>query len=347
MRFDGIFGRARAALCGAVLALASCDDSNLIALPESAQVGRVAVVANRGDRSLTLIPFADSVGARTLPLGPAGEPAGLAVRGDRAVVPLGAQGVAVVNLHTGVVERVVGLAGGLAARSAVFVSDTLVAVVSPGAGAVFLFNPTRGTPPRAVTTGGSPEVVQEAGGRLFVLSPTMTGGPAPGYVMVLDSAMVPAVVELGASNPRAVAVRGGFLYVLNAGDPGLANGSVSVVNLATRRETALLHGFGESPEAMVLSPRGELYVAVPTRGVLVYNLAGAFVRDMNTPINAANVAPASRVAMDPAGFMYMLHRGSCTAPGLLVRLDANGNPASSARTGVCPVAVEFTSLPLR
>ncbi len=346
VRIDRIFRRARVALCGAMVALASCDDSNLIALPEEAQVDRVAVVANRGDRTLTLIPFADSVGARTLPLG-AGEPAGLAVRADRAVVPLGAPGVAVVSLYTGVVERVVALPEGAAARSAAFLHDTLVAVASPGAGAVFLVNPVRGTPPRAVATGGSPEVVQEAGGRLFVLSPTMAGRSAAGYVVMLDSAMVPAVVELGAANPRAVAVRGGLLYVLNAGEPGLANGSVSVVNLATRREIALLQGFGESPEAMALSPGGELYVAVPTRGVLVYNVAGTFVRDMSTPINASGLAPASRVVMDPAGFMYMLHRGSCAAPGLLVRLDANDNPASSARTGVCPVAVEFTSLPRR
>jgi hypothetical protein len=310
-------------------------------------VDRVAIVANRGDRTLTLIPFADSVGARTLPLGAVGEPAGLAVRADRAVVPLGAPGVAVVNLYTGVVERVVALPAGAAARSAAFLHDTLVAVVAPGTGAVFLLNPVRGTPPRAVATGGSPEVVQEAGGRLFVLSPTMAGGSAPGYVTMLDSTMVPAVMELGGANPRAVVVRGGFLYVLNAGGPGLANGSVSVVNLATRREIALLQGFGESPQAMVLSPRGELYVAVPTRGVLVYNLTGTFVRDVDRPINAANVAPASLVAVDPAGFMYMLHRGGCTTQGLLVRLDPSGNPASSARTGICPVAVEFTSLPQR
>ncbi len=333
------FRRVRAALCGAMVVLGGCDN-DLTSLTASAPLDRVAVVANR-DRTLTLIPFADSVGVRTLSLGSEGEPAGIAVRGDRAVVPMGAPGVAVVNLQSGVVERMVRLPG--SARGVAFLSDTLVAVASPGAGGVFFLNPLRGAPVRTVATGGSPEVVQESGGRLFALSP----GAGNGQLIVMDSAAAPVVVELGAPNPRALVVRGILLYVLNAGDPGAANGSVSVVSLATRREISLLRGFGESPEAMVLSPRGELYVAVPTRGVLVYDLTGTFVRGTDAPINASGIAPASHVAMDPAGFMYMLHRGNCTNAGVLVRLDPSGAPASSARTGTCPVAVEFTSLPRR
>ena len=341
---DWSFRRVRAALFVAMLGLAACDSGDLVSMTEEAPLGRVAVVANH-DRTLTLIPFADSVAVRTLPLGVEGDLAGIAVRGDRAVVPLGAPGVAVVNLQSGLVERIVPLPG--TARGVAFVSDTLVAVASPSAGAVFFLNPLRGAPVRTLATGGRPEVVQESGGRLFVLSPALSGEPGNGFLVLLDSTAVPAVVELGAPNPRALAVRGALVYVLNAGDAGRANGSVSVVSIAARREVGLLRGFGESPEAMVLSPRGELYVAVPTRGVVVYDLAGNFVRGMDAPINASGTAPASRVAIDPAGFMYMLHRGSCTAPGLLVRLDLNGDPASSARTGICPVAVEFTSLPRR
>jgi DNA-binding beta-propeller fold protein YncE len=333
----------RVAVFVGMMGLAACDSGDLVNMTEEAQLDRVAVVANRGDRTLTLIPFADSVGMRSVPLGSEGEAAGVAVRGDRGVVPMGAPGVALVDLRTGTLQRMVRLPEGAAARGAAFLHDTLVAVAAPGAGGVFLINPFRVTAPRAVATGGNPEVVQEWGGRLFVLSPTSGNG----RLVILDSTLVPAVVELGAPNPRAVVVRGALAYVLNAGDPGQGTGSVSVVDIPARREIGRIEGFGESPEAMALSPRGELYVAVPTRGVLVYDLTGVFVRGLSSPIASSSTAPASRVAMDPAGFMYTLHRGGCTGPGLLVRLDPSGAPASSARTGICPIGVEFTSLPRR
>ncbi|CAA9344873.1 MAG: hypothetical protein AVDCRST_MAG68-3213 [uncultured Gemmatimonadetes bacterium] len=339
---DWNFRRA-AVLLGMLAGLAACDSGDLVSMTEEAPLDRAAVVANRGDRTLTLIPFADSVGVRSVPLGSEGEVAGVAVRGDRAAVPLGAAGVGLVDLRGGTLQRVVRLPDGAVARGAAFLHDTVLAIASPSAGAVFFINPFRVTAPRAVATGGSPEVVQEWGGRLFVLAPTSGNG----RLVMLDSTLAPAVVELGAPNPRAVVTRGALAYVLNAGDPGRGNGSVSVVNIATHREIGIVQGFGESPEAMALSPRGELYVAVPTRGVLVYDLTGTFVRGLESPIGSASMAPASRVAMDPAGFIYTLHRGSCTAPGLLVRLDPSGAPASSARTGVCPIAVEFTSLPRR
>jgi DNA-binding beta-propeller fold protein YncE len=189
-----------------------------------------------------------------------------------------------------------------------------------------------------------------AGGKLYLLNeaPVGTGGYV-GEVVVLDATLrTVGTVRLTGAMSQAMVARGPSLYVLNGGLPGTVSGSVSVMDTASLRESAVLPGFGESPGSMAFSSSGELYVAVPATGLLIYStITRTFLRGPGSPLTADGMASVWRVAPDPAGFVYALQTGACDRPGTLVRLDANGATMASARTGVCPWDVAFATLTAR
>ena len=312
-------------------------------------IARVAVVVNRGDRTLTVIPFAERESSRTIVLGSVGAPVDLAVRGELAVVPMGdAGGVVIANLRTGAVDRTLAMAPGSDARRAAFISDTLVVVTNPSRGTLTPLNPLTGRVGAAIAGGDAPVDVLRSGARVYVLNGA-AGARARGMVTVLDTLLRPvATAALSGINPVAAVARGDLLYVLLAGQPGLGNGSVSAVSIATLRESALVEGFGESPESMAFDARGSLYVPVRKQGLVIFNPStGVFLRGAGSPLPQGGMDDAVRVASDPAGFVYALQPGTCERAGTLVRLDPDGIPAASALTGICPADVEFTSLPPR
>ncbi len=318
--------------------------------PTAATIERVAVVVNRVDRTLTVIPFAEREASRTIVLGAAGAPMDLAVRGELAVVPMGDAGkVVIANLRTGTVERTLAMAPGFDARRAAFVSDTLVVVTNPSRGALTPLNPVTGRVGAPTGSGGeAPADVLRSGPRIYVLNGA-AGTRVNGMVTVLDTLLRPVgVAPLSGTNPVAAVARGDLLYVLLSGRPGLGNGAVSVVEMGTMRERSFVEGFGESPESMAIDARGGLYVPIRKQGLVIFNPAtGIFVRGAGSPLPLGGIDDAVRVASDPAGFVYALLPGTCERAGTLVRLDPDGTPAASALTGICPADVEFTSLPPR
>lgn len=313
-------------------------------------IARVAVVVNRADRTLTVIPFAERESSRTIALGSVGAPVDLAVRGELAVVPMGdAGGVVIANLRTGAVDRTLAMAPGSDARRAAFISDTLVVVTNPSRGTLTPLNPVTGRVGAAIATGGdAPVDVLRSGARVYVLNGA-AGARAMGMVTVLDTLLRPVgTAALSGINPVAAVARGDLLYVLLAGQAGLGNGSLSAVSIATMRESSLVEGFGESPESMAFDARGSLYVPVRRQGLVIFNPStGVFLRGAGSPLPQGGMDDAVRVASDPAGFVYALQPGTCERAGTLVRLDPDGTPAASALTGICPADVEFTSLPPR
>jgi len=334
-----------------VAASASCDGD--LTAPDGAKsptVDRVAVVVNRVGRTLTVIPFAGREASRTISLGAAGAPVDLAVRGELAVVPMGDAGVvAIVNLRTGTVERMVAMAPGFDARRAAFTSDTVVVVTNPSRGTLTPLNPLTGRVGASTTAGGeAPVDLLRFGPWVYVLNGA-AGARTNGMVTVLDTLLRPlGSAPLSGTNPVAAVARGDVLYVLLSGQPALGNSSVSMVDVRTMRERSSVAGFGESPESMAFDARGGLYVPVPQQGLVIYNPAtGVFLRGAGSPLPLGGIDDAVRVASDPAGFVYALLPGACERAGTLVRLDPQGTPAASALTGICPADVEFTSLPPR
>ncbi|HEX8670399.1 MAG TPA: hypothetical protein VF710_00845 [Longimicrobium sp.] len=339
--------RTLAVLFAAIAAAACAGDLTSPDGPGNPTVDRVAVVVNRVDRTLTVIPFAARETSRTISLGAAGAPVDLAVLGELAVVPMGGSGgVAIVNLHTGAVERMVAMAPGLDARRAAFISDTLVVVTNPSRGTLTPLNPLTGRVGAPTNAGGeAPADILRFGPRVYVLNGA-AGARTNGMVTVLDTLLRPlGSAPLSGTNPVAAVARGDLLYVLLAGQPALGNSSVSAVDVATMRERSSVAGFGESPESMAFDARGGLYVPVRQQGLVIFNpVTGIFLRGAGSPLPLGGMDDAVRVASDPAGFVYALLPGACERAGTLVRLDPDGTPAASALTGICPADVEFTSL---
>ena len=336
---------AAACLLLAAIAVGGCD-SDLSLTSAEGTIDRVAVVVNRGDRTLTIIPFAPDASSRTVLLGNAGAPADLAVRNDRALVPMDG-GLLVVDLTTGTIMRRIPLVPGQEGQRVAFVSDTLVLVASHAAGSLTPVNPQSGrVSVSTAAVGAAPLEMIQGGGRVYVL------GSAPGVapsVVVLDSLLRRiSAVPLSGVNPRAMVMRGNLLYVLHAGEPGTAGGALSIVDTGAGRETAYVQGFGQSPESLAFNSRGELFVTIPGRGLIVFNPATrAFTPGPEAPLTAGGLDRVTRVAADPAGFVYALQPGACDRPGALVRLNVDGSAATSVATGICPAEVEFTALPRR
>lgn len=338
---------AAAWLLSGTMFLGGCDADLSTVEPQSGYIDRVAVVVNRGDRTLTTIPFAVDEPPRTLLLGNAGEPADLAVRGERALVPLDGA-LLVVDLRMGTVERRMQIVRNQERQRVAFISDTLALVANPGAGTITPVNPQSGRVSVSKSTAGiGPTDVLGSGSRVYVLS--SPPAPAVPSLVVLDTMLlVSGVIPLSGTNPRAMVMRGGFLYVLHAGAPGSAGGALSIVDMGIARETGFVRGFGESPESMAFTSRGDLFVSVPGRGLIVFNpTTRAFTPGPESPLAGVGLDRVTRVAADPAGFVYALQPGACDRPGLLTRLNVDGTAAASVPTGICPVDVEFTALPRR
>ena len=339
---------AAAWLLSGAMFLGGCDADLSSVVPEEGYIDRVAVVLNRGDRSLTIIPFAVDEPPRTLVLGTAGIPGDLAVRGERALVTIGGELVAV-DLRTGTVERRMQLAlRDLAGQRVAFIGDTLALVANPAAGTITPVNPLSGRVSVARSTAGiGPLDILTSGSRIYVLS--SPPAPAAPSLVVLDTMLlVSGVIPLSGTNPRAMVIRGGGLYVLHAGAPEGAEGALSIVDMGLGRETGYVLGFGESPESMAFSSRGDLIVSIPGRGLIVFNPAThGFAPGPDAPLAASGLDRVTRVAADPAGFVYALQPGACDRPGSLTRLNVDGTAAASVPTGICPVDVEFTALPRR
>ena len=335
----------------AATAASGCDGGlTSVEGANSPMVDRVAVVVNRVDRTLTVIPFAEREASRTIVLGAAGAPVDLAVRGELAVVPMGdGGGVVIANLRTGAVERTVAMAPGFDARRAAFISDTVVVVTNPARGTLTPLNPLTGRVGASTVAGGEAAAdLLRAGPRVYVLNGA-AGARTNGLVTVLDTLLRPVgAAPLSGTNPVAAVARGDVLYVLLAGRPGGRNGAVSVVELGAMREKSFIEGFGESPQSMAVDARGGLHVPNRQQGLLIFNpRTGAFAGGTGSPLPLGGIDDAVRVASDPAGFVYALLAGACERAGTLVRLDVDGTPAASALTGICPADVEFTSLPPR
>jgi hypothetical protein len=340
--------RGAAWAAGVILALGACDGDVLTA-PQGDMTERVAVVLNRGSRTLTVVPVTEAdPRPRSVALGEQGTPTTLAVRGGRAVVPMGTYAAAlVVDLNLGTVLHTVPLPAGSGATGVAFLNDSVAVVANPGLNSVTPVNVLRGTAGAQVAVGEYPHAVELIRSRLYVLG----GSPAdalpfrPGSMTVLDPQLrVTARVPMPAVEPRDVVLRGDRILVLGAGAVGGA-GTVALHDTTTLIQTDLLTGFGTLPSSMAVDARGDLWVGVPGTGILLYSVGSrSFIRPLDNPVRPESASGVSRVTTDPAALVYALYPGGCTGPGVLMRLSATGGVAGRAGTGVCPTDVEFADL---
>ncbi|HET7230650.1 MAG TPA: hypothetical protein VFJ16_11650 [Longimicrobium sp.] len=339
---------ARLALWGAVpAALVACDSGTEVR--NNAQ--RLEVIVNSTSNSLTLVSI-DSVNptVRTVSLGAQGTPVDAAAQGSFAVVPLGTYPfAAIVDLRTATVSKTVALPANSGATGAGFANDSIAFVGNPDRGTVSPVNVRSGTVGAEVKVGTYPQSIVSGNGAVYVLNANLVNfAPAgPGSVSVVNAnGTVAATIPLSGINPTAGVLAGSRLVVINAGEFGKANGSLSVVNLATGKEETHATGFGEFPGAVDVGPDGNVYVGLYSRGIVIWNPStGQFVRGPDNPVVPGGTLPISALRFDYAGRVHTLHPGNCAPgnPGKEYGFSVQvTTPERTITTGICPFSIDFT-----
>ncbi|MGH7701010.1 MAG: hypothetical protein ACREMJ_10910 [Gemmatimonadales bacterium] len=320
-------------------ALAGCSD----ALEQDTAVGLAVVVLNAGSGDLTLID-ATRLETTTFDVAP-GTLTSMAARGSTLLITLG-DADAVQVATTGAPGTVFPLATGSGATGVVFDSDSTAWVANPLLNSVTHLDLATGDT-ASVAVGVHPWALAFADPQVFVVNANRTGGTAtgPGWLTGLTPAgpfVVADSIALTGTNPRHIVVGDdGFVYVVSQGEPGRADGRLSVVDPATHAEVAVINGLGEAPGPAVYHPTGRLLIASPTHGILEANTAtrslvrgpGAGVRPEGDGVDA--------LALDPRGRVYAVAaRGCGGAPGVVHVLSAppDYRVLETVPVGACPGA---------
>ena len=354
---------ARALGLGLTLALllgfgpAGCDEDTTLGVGESPPV-EVAVVLNSVDLSLTIFPVDSPAVSRTIGLGPAGSPVTLAVRGGLAAVPMGlVPALAVADLQSGDV-RTVALPDSSGGTGVAFVNDSIVYVANPNRNSVSVVNVRRGALGPEIPVGVYPQFIIADRGRVFVLDGELVNfAPARnGRVTVIDPATrtVTDSLTLGGRNPQKGKIGpDGLLYVIDSGDFGMGNGSLSVVNPFQGVEVRNDDGFGEFPGDLAFDAGGLVYVTSFSYGVAVWDPGRLrFVHPPDDPLVIGGFPSASGAGADSDGRLYVLVPGpdpedpttSCAVPSVALRSAPDGSFDRQIPVGICPIAIDFTTI---
>ncbi len=310
-----------------------------------------AVVLNSVDISLRIFPVDSPANVRTIGLGPAGSPVTLAVQKNLAAVPLGVfPALAVVDLAAGT-ARTVSLPDKSGATGVAFVNDSLAYVANPNRNSVSVVNVVRGTLGPEIKVGVFPQSMIASGNRVFILDSELDSlfQPArPARISVLDAssnAVTDSIVLSGLNPGGAAFGPDGLLYVVNSGSFGAANGSLSVVNPATLKETEHDTGFGDFPVAVAFDRGGRAYIGSFSYGIAIWDpVAKAFIRSPSNPLVVQGFpASSSGIAFDSKARLYTLVP-NCSAPGTVVRLNPDLSLDRVITVGTCPFAISFAQL---
>lgn len=314
-----------------------------------------AAVLNSIDLSLTVFPVDAPQSARSIGLAQAGSPVSLAVRGNRAAVPLGLlSSLAIVDLAAGEVDTVIPLPDGSGATGVAFFNDSIAYVANPNLNSVSRVNVLSGVVgPDSIPVSIFPQAVVASSDRIFVMNGELDASFRParqGVISVIDPTTnsVSSTILLSGSNPSAASFgRDGRLYVVNSGTFGWEDGSLSVVDPGTLSEVEHHPGFGEFPGGIAFGPDGLAYVSAFAYGVAVWDpIAVSFVRPPSDPLIARGHTTSSGVGFDSNGRLYSLIPGDCIGPSVAVRLGPPPDLGFDREidVGVCPIGIAFTTV---
>lgn len=309
-----------------------------------------AVVLNSVSNSLTVFPVDDPDSTRTIGLGGTGTPTTLAVRGSVALVPLGLySAVAVVDLVAGAVARTISLPLGGGATGVTIVNDSVAFVGNPELNTVSPVRYHVGNIGPEIPVGGYPTALAAVGDRVFVLEANLVdfspAGPSTVSVIDADSWEVDADFTLSGRNAGDALVLGdSVVLVLNRGDYGAANGSLSVIRMPVASEAEHHEGFGEGTGTLALLRDGRLAVSSWAYGLSLFDLAAAeFTVDPSNGLIPGAAVNVLAIATDSRQRLYLVAAGDCSAPGRLLRLDDDFDVLAVANVESCPIDAAFTT----
>ena len=307
-----------------------------------------AVVVNSVSSSLTVFPAAQPDSNFGIGLHPDGTPVAVAARGATALVPLGVfPGVAVVDLDARVVARTVAVPAGSTPTGVAIVDDSLAFVTLATADAVIPILYDRGTALEPIPTGTWPEAIVLASGRVFVLNSRFDldtfGYEGPGTITVVDAATLAVLdtIELSGTNPGAAVLGDGLLWVLNRGNFGDIEGSLSEVDPVGLTEADHTTGFGSGPGGLALF-RDRLAIASFAYGVALWQPGSGFSLAPDEGFRPDEAAAVADVGTDSEARLYVVD-GQCSAPGGVYIVDDELAVIGHADAAVCPFDITFTT----
>jgi len=334
-------------ICGLSLSLSGCDETTTA--PEPVSIGdEVFVVVNSTESSVSLVP-ADGSSAQVVGIAvPGATPVSVAVHGNRAIVPLGlAHAVAVIDLASQTVERIIPLADGSGATGGAIENDSIAWVANPSLNTVTRVNMNSGDT-LSIDVGVYPQAVAHAAGRVFVANANLVWwAPAgPAWLSVIDPVSLNVLDSVVLSGQNAAAMEfgdNGYLYVVNSGNFGSGDGSLSVVDPFGRRETDFIADIGEFPGSISWVTDDLLVVGSFGEGILEVDPRGPTLTRAGADGVMPESAGVSGLAADSSGMVYALNSTDCVNPGRVNILQPpDFSVARSVDTGVCPYAIERT-----
>ncbi len=309
----------------AIFTLAACSDDTpsppnfLDGTPSDAGI----LLAVNLDKALFMLQTGAPDVTESIALGTSSAvtPVGLAVSGTHAAVPLGnAASVAYVDLSSETVDRYFTFPSGNATGVA-FANASTVVVCNQTTDQCGKFDPSQAGNELTglVTVTPFPTSVVASGGRVFVVSSNLDDNymvAGPGVVTELNPTTMEVVRtwDVG-TNPQYAAAYSGKLYVVNSGDYGLNNGTLSVITLGSNTVQAPIDGFGDFPGPINIDSRGHALISSFNYGTAVYNtVTETFLKSPAVPLCAPSSGGACRGAADATtaanGDIYQAFFGS-------------------------------------
>jgi hypothetical protein len=332
------------------LLLSGCDRDGGTTTPEpTPDLGEVGVVVNSVEQTVTLFRVDDpDESPRTVDLQTGGDatPVGAAVRGDRALIPLGLYPAAVlVDLKAGQVIRTIGLPQGSGATGAIFLTDSTALVANPDRNSVSHLDLEAGSAGMEIEVGRYPQGFVETDAGIVVINAELENfQPAgPGTLTVLDPeamAVTGEVTLTGQNSNSGVVTSDGRLFILHGGSWGADDGSLSEVDISLSQEVAHHEGFGDLPSGLTYLD-GSLWASSWSFGIIQWDTESeTFVRGPDDPIHPAGIPSSAGLGVDEEGRLYAL-TPECQAPGRVLRLGGDLSVRAEVNVGICPAWVGF------
>jgi streptogramin lyase len=230
-----------------------------------------------------------------------------------------------------------------------FVNDSVVLVGNPGLNSVSPVNVRTGVATDPIGVGVFPQSIRTVGDLVLVANANLVNfvPAAPGAITVLDAETLTlsGTIPLSGWNPGVMQDRSdGQVYVLNSGNFGGADGSLSIVDPRALLETAHHPGFGEFPGGLAVGTGGDVYVSSFSYGIAIFDpVAGSFEQSPAEALAPNGTPSSSGLGFDEEGRLYALEP-QCQQPASTYRLTSEFQVEAVVSVGTCPIAIAFTSV---
>jgi hypothetical protein len=314
---------------------------------------------NSSGNALRLFQVGDPSDYREIALGASSAvtPTGVAIRGGRAIVPLGnAASVAVIDMRAQQIEGYYLFSSGNATGSA-FVDDVTVLAANQSTDEVgrFTIGQTDNAISQTVPVPPFPnDIIVVSDSLALIVSSNLDDSFAPigeGIVTAIDPRTMTIVDALstGGNNPQFGSLGpDGYLYVVNTGD-WVNPSSLVVIDPATMTQVRLVDGFGAGSGAVHVDANGLVYVSAFFLGTVVWDSGTlSFLRDPSDPLCAPLTGGGCRGAFSAYtgadGSVYQTFFGSASQgldPWVFRYAPSSFELTDSIPSGLGPVEVEI------